>query len=406
MGIDIRTSTAGEYPLVCEIRDAGFAMAVPAIEQTETAALHEPERTLLASVGGQTVGTVAAYSFRMTVPGAVLPTAGVTEVSVAPTHRRRGVLSAMMHRQLADIAAGPEPIAALWASESSIYGRFGYGAASDAGHLSLAHDRSSFRPDVDTGGDLRFVHGDDVAATIAPVFERAAPSVPGFFARDSRWWDAVLCDTPMHRGPNSPLACVVHSGPEGDDGYVLFRRRHAEDTNLLDGTVTVSELLGVDTRATASLWRFCFDLDLMVRTQARFRMTADPLRLLLAQPRWLEVLTNDGLYVRILDIAAALQARMYAIEDDIVFAVSDPVLDANSGSWLLEARTDGARCTRTDRPADLEVDVADLGASYMGRPVFAALAGVGRVRELTQRAASRADAAMSWPVQPWCPVEF
>lgn len=406
MQIDVRVATDGEYPLVCALRDAGFAMAVPDIERTEMAALYERGRTLLASVDGVTVGTATAYSFELTVPGAVVPAAGVSEVAVAPTHRRRGVLSALMRRQLADVAAGREPIAALWASESSIYGRFGYGAASDAGHLSIRHDRSAFRPDVRTGGDLRFVYGDEVEAAVAPVYEQAAAGVPGFFARDTRWWAAVLCDTPPHRGSDSPLACVVHSGPGGDDGYVLFRRRHADDTNLVDGTVTVAELVGVDTFATASLWRFCFDLDLMVRTKAPFRMAADPLRLLLAQPRWLEALTNDGLYVRLVDIGAALEARSYVIEDDLVVSVADGVLEANSGKWLLEARVSGARCTRTDRSADLEVDVSDLGASYLGRPVLAALAGVGRVRELAPRAASRADAVFSWPVVPWCPVEF
>lgn len=406
MDVEIRTAEDGDYPLVCSIRDAGFPDAKGELDLPEMKPLFEADRTLLARIGEATVGTVSAYSFEMAVPGATLATAGVAGVAVLPTHRRRGVLSAMMTSQLAEVASRGDVVAALWASESGIYGRFGYGPASTMAHLSLPHYRSEFRPDIEVGGELRFVAVDAAEAAIAPVHERAGPTIPGSFARDPRWWRHVLCDTPYHRGQDSPLACVVHSAAGVDDGYLLYRRRHDKASQLPDGTVSVVELVGENPVATASLWRFCFDLDLMVRTEAPCRMAADPLRLLLAQPRWLEARTSDGLYVRVLDVGAGLAARGYALEDDLVIAVTDPMIASNEGTWLLEARVDGAACRRSDRRADLEVDVADIGAAYLGRSRFAALAGVGRVRELTPSAASRADAVFAWPVEPWCPTEF
>lgn len=406
MDVEIRTAGNGDYPLVCSIRDAGFADEVGELDLPEMKPLFEADRTLLAGVGAATVGTVSAFTFDMAVPGTTTATAGVSGVSVLPTHRRRGVLSSLIASQFADITSRGEVLAALWASESGIYGRFGYGPASTMAHLSLPHDRSAFRPDVEVGGDLRLVEPDSVEAAISPVFDRAGPEIPGSFARDPRWWAQVLCDSPYHRGTHNPLTCVVHSAAGVDDGYALFRRRHDKASQLPDGTVSVVELLGENPVATASLWRFCFDLDLMTRTEAPCRMAADPLRLLLAQPRWLDARTSDGLYVRVLDVGAGLAARRYALEDDLVIAVTDRMIASNEATWLLEARPDGPACTRTDRSADLEVDVADLGAAYLGRSRFAALAGVGRVRELSPWAASRADAVFSWPVEPWCPTEF
>ncbi|HLK00044.1 MAG TPA: GNAT family N-acetyltransferase, partial [Streptosporangiaceae bacterium] len=370
----------------------------PASPESEAirAGIFEFPRTLAAFDESSIVGTASAYSFSMTVPGGAVPCAGVTWVSVLPSHRRRGVLRSLMRRQLADVdAAGREPIAALWASEAGIYERYGYGRAS--WHLSLtvhrgegvlARDGAS-RAD---GVRVRLVAPSSAREALASVYDQVRASRPGFFARNTAWWDRVLSDPEASRGRAGPLRCVLASDSAGPRGYALYAgtQQWEDDTFLPSSTLAVRELVAADAAASAALWGDLLSRDLTTSFRADLRPADDPLLYQLADPRRTRPTISDGLWVRLVDVAAALSARRYSAPVSVVIAVRDRELPKNEGHWRLttavadEADAGGlaAVCSRTDDAADLEVDVASLGAAYLGGTRLGTLAGAGLVTEL------------------------
>lgn len=360
----------------------------------------EPERSLAVSDGEEIVGHAAAFTRDLTVPGNVVPAAHVTMVGVAPTHRRRRLLTRLMHRQLREIRdAGREPIAVLWASEGRIYPRFGYG---------LATQRLEFEIDVRevrlaqsaVAGRLRTGQPAALQPELAKVYEQLRADRPGWSDRDERWWRFVLADPASRRSGATERRAVVHEGPGGVDGYALWRTKSSWDAGGPKGEVIVTEVAAADPQSYAALWQFLLSIDL-TRT-ALFRMGAvdEPLLHLVNEPRQLNGRLADGLWVRVVQVGAALSARRYAAPVDVVIEVSDAVLPENAGRWRLVGDRNGARCERTDAPADLACDVRDLGAVYLGGPSWGALAGAGRVRELRPGTIDQANAAFGWHRAP------
>jgi predicted acetyltransferase len=379
----------------------------------------ERERSLAAfdaalPAGEEVIGTTGAYSLRMTVPGAVLPVAGVTAVAVLPSHRRRGVLRSLMHRQLADIAArGEEPIAALWASETPIYARYGYGCATSMAYFEFGRGEGAlarYAP-ADSSLTLRLVEPRSVAAELASVYDAVLPGQPGFFASDDGWWDRVLHDESQERAEAGPLRCLLAEDRSGVRGYAVYvtRERWNSAADLPDSLLLVRELLATDPAASAALWHNLLDRDLVTSVTAERRSANDPVLFQLLDMRRARMRVCDGLWVRIIDLPAALSLRAYSCPVDVVLEVNDVLLPANAGRWRL--RADGAewdevRCERTDEPADLALDVRELGAAYLGGTRLGTLAGAGLVRELRPGALTRLSAAMTWDPAPWCPRNF
>jgi predicted acetyltransferase len=380
----------------------------------------EFDRTLAAFDGTTPVGTAAAYSFQLAVPGPqTVLAAGITWVSVLPSHRRRGVLSSMMRRQLADVRDRGEPLAVLWASESVIYSRYGYGRAMWETDLTLYRGEGRLARTAPDEGGLRLRLADPTAALpeLAKVYDAVLPSRPGFIARNEAWWRGPVYDPPEHRQGTSPLHCVLAEDDSGPRGYALYSAvsRWDRDTSLPDSTLNVREMVGADAAASAALAADLLSRDLTAEFHFRGRPVDDPLLYQLADPRRARQRLKDGLWVRIIDVPGALARRRYSSPVDAVLQVRDELLPSNAGRWRLTtdgAAPDGGGLAATCVPApasaapDVVLDVTELGAVYLGGTSLGALAGAGLVTEGRPGAVRQLSAALTWDVAPWCPVNF
>ncbi|MER7563365.1 GNAT family N-acetyltransferase [Streptomyces sp. NPDC097941] len=358
--------------------------------------------------GERCVGTAGAFGFRMTVPGgASVPAAGVTMVGVAGTHRRRGVLTSMMRRQLDDVRSWGEPLAVLTASEPVIYGRFGYGVGTY--HLNADIDTTRVRLSVPPGTDdvrLRYAAPADVLDACEAVYARLVPRRPGMVARLPGWERMWLLDPESDRGGASPLQCVVAERDGEVVGFVRYRVKADWEPAGPKGTVVVSDLEALDPATHGALWRFLFDLDLTSRIDLRRRPVDEAWQYLVSDVRRCSLLVRDSLHVRLVDVGAALQARTYQAPVDVVLEVEDSFCPWNAGRWRLSGDAKGASCDRTTDPADLALSVRELGAAYLGGVSLAALAGAGLVRELRQGALAEAAVGFGSAVAPWLPHGF
>ncbi|BBC36362.1 hypothetical protein SGFS_076560 [Streptomyces graminofaciens] len=371
--------------------------------------LTEHDRCLGAWDDDQLVGTSGAYTFRITVPGgAAVPAAGITMVSVAATHRRRGVLTSMMRRLLDDVRAKDEPLAVLCASEPEIYGRFGYGLATH--RLSVEVDTTRARLSVPPGTDdvrLRYAAPAEVLDACEAVYARQVPRRPGMLARQPGWERLELLDTERHRDGASPLQCVVaERDGEGVIGYARFRVKPDWDHSGPKGTVLVSSSEALDPAAHAALWRFLFDLDLTSTIVARGRPLDEPWVQLVNDIRRCDLRVRDELFVRLVDVGVALAARTYQVPVDVVLEVEDAFCPWNEGRWRLTGDAKGASCERTADAADLVLSVRELGAAYLGGVGLATLGAAGLVREVRQGALTEASVAFGSTVAPWLPHGF
>ncbi|MEV6290173.1 GNAT family N-acetyltransferase [Streptomyces sp. NPDC051896] len=384
------------------------ASAAPPEERELDKSLTEFDRSLAAWDGDTVVGTTGAFSFRMTVPGgAAVPAAGVTMVSVAATHRRRGVLTSMMRRQLDDVRALGEPVAVLTASEPAIYGRFGYAAATfrTAAEIDTSRVALSLPPGVDDVR-LRYAAPADVLGACEAVYAALVPLRPGMLARRPGWERLGLLDPESERGGASALQCAVAERDGEVTGYVRFSTRIGWGESGHDGTVQLKDLAALDPVTAAALWRFLFGIDLMTTLSVRSRPLDDAWRYLVSDPRRCRPRLKDDAYVRLVDVGAALSARTYQAPVDVVLEVEDAFCPWNAGRWRLTGDPKGASCERTADAADLSLSVRELGASYLGGVTLLSLAAAGRVRELRPGALTEASVAFGSPVAPWLPHGF
>ncbi|MEQ6023056.1 GNAT family N-acetyltransferase [Streptomyces salinarius] len=358
--------------------------------------------------GEECVGTAGAFAFRMTVPGgARVPTAGVTMVSVAATHRRRGVLTSMMRRQLDDVRSWGEPLAVLTASEPAIYGRFGYGAATF--ELGAEIDTSRVRLSVPPGTDdvrLRYAAPADVLDACEAVYARLVPARPGMLARRPGWERLGVLDPESGRDGASPLQCVLARRDGEVTGFARFRVRPGWGPEGPRGTVVLDALAGLDPATEAALWRFLYDIDLTSTLTVRGRPVDEAWQHQVSDVRRCRPALRDALYVRLVDVGAALAARTYQAPVDVVFEVEDAFCPWNAGRWRLSGDAKGASCERTADAADLVLSVRELGAAYLGGVSLGSLGAAGRVREVRSGALAATSVGFGSDVAPWLPHGF
>jgi predicted acetyltransferase len=406
----LRPVTAQEWPRFARAMSTVFGEEPTGPFLDEPSPVAELDRSLGLFDGDRVAATSGIYSLEMSVPGAVVPTAGITWITVSPTHRRQGVLTAIMKRQLTEVrAAGREPVAALWAAESSIYGRFGYAPATWRGGWTGQTERLRLRPDVDCGsGTVRLVELAEFRPAAMALHEQVRRSVPGNLARDDRWWDRLLRESPEIRRGGTDRQYLLHTESDGSvTGYAVYRLTSSwTETSEPDGTLTVSDVRASTPAAYASLWRLLLSHDLVRTVRAPMASADDPLRHLLADQRALHSTPVDALWVRLVDVGAALSARRYPARIDLVLEVRDRFCDWNDGRWHVWGHPAGAFCDRTDRDPDLVLDIEALSAAYLGGVSLATLQGAGRVTEISPGAVTAAATALRWPVSPWCPDEF
>ncbi|PDP89541.1 GNAT family N-acetyltransferase [Glycomyces fuscus] len=366
----------------------------------------EHDRTLLALDGDRVVGTALAHGFEMTAPGGPRRVSGVTGVGVWPTHRRRGVLSALMRRQLADVRARGEDLAVLWASEGGIYGRFGYGLAFRETRATLQRAHARLRPDAprDPSLTLDLAEPAEVRQELEQVYREALPQRVGQLARGTHWWSLVLKDKEAAE-PGRLRAALVR-GPDGPCGYALYRVVNRWEDGLPAGRVVVRELAATSAPARVALHEHLLDRDLTSEAVFERLPEDDALTVVLADPRRLVRQESDALWVRLVDLPGALSDRPYTTPVDTVLEVADRYAPWNAGRWRLEAGTGGARVSPTDAAPDLGLDASHLGAAYLGRRTLTALADAGLLTEHTPGAAARLDTALYTPRAPFCGTDF
>ena len=369
----------------------------------------EPERSIAAFDGGEVVATAGAYSLQMTVPGGPRPVAGVTIVGVLPTHRRRGLLTEMMRRQLTELHERQrEPVAALWASEGGIYGRFGYGVAARQLGITADKTRLRLRPGTPVGSGRVVLAGPERArpAEIS-VYEQVRPDTVGFLARSDKWWDRLLRDPEHLRGGATARRHALYTEQDGTvTGYATYRLKEDWGPGTNDSEVRVLDLLATTPAAYAALWAYVASIDLYPKLRKDRSPIDDPVQHLLADTRALRPEVYDSLWVRLPDVGRGLAARTYSTPVDIVLEVADDFCPWNAGRWRLSGDGSGATCERSTDPADLALTAADLGSVYLGGPTLAGLAAAGRVEERAAGAVRAASRAFAGDRQPWCPEVF
>ena len=356
------------------------------------------DRSIAVFDQGDIVGGAHSHQVEMSIPGASAVIAGVANIAVQPTHRRRGVMTRMMHHQIKDIHERGEPLAALFASESVIYGRFGYGIGSLYEQWMIDRQYNGYARSYESPGRIVFVDPVDITKEFPEVFRRSTLDRSGVFQKPLHQWERDS-QAPEHRqgGPGGLFYAAYEDGGRVD-GYVTYRTARP--------TLVVNELMAATKEANTALWRFCFDMDLMSCTEALKRSVDDPLPWMLADPRRLQRSTRDGMWLRLIDVGASLKLRRYMQSDRLVLEVRDELCPWNEGRFELEGSAEGATCRVSNSSPDLVLAVSDLASAYLGAVSFSTLSQAGLVDECTPGTLLRADRMFADRYAPWTPHNF
>ncbi len=413
MDLTLRPLQPDDADAFIGLDDVAFSVRSTPDQRAQSLSTTEWPR-MLGAFGGDGVlrGVTGSYDQRLTLPGGERPAvAGVTAVGVAPTHRRQGILSALMARQLDDVAAAGCPVAVLTASEATIYRRFGYGVASRHQSVRIERARSAFADPVPAGWTLALVDDDEARVTVPARFEAAAAVRVGAMTRPDGFWPAIFGPTETWVGGGEHF--TVLCDPPADDprpgGYATYKVRR--DGPAGHWITEVGEVVAADPDAEAVLWRYLLDLDLTEALEVQAAPLDDALAFRLADWRAYQVRSQaDFLWVRILDPIAALSARSYGSADELVLEVTDRFRPEQQGRYRLvspEPASPGtAQVERTDRSADLQLDVAELGSLYLGGISATTLARAGRILARSDQVATRADRLFAAEHQPFCLTRF
>lgn len=376
-------------------------------ERETEGAVFEFDRSLAAYDGDIVVATSNLFTSTLRIPGGELPCPVISFVSVARTHRRRGVLNRLMDGLMDSARDRGEPLAALFASESAIYGRYGFGPATHEVTARIDRRHAAFRADAPAPGRVRTVGVAEAETAFAALYSAARGQATGMPSRSAAWWpNEILVDPESRREGHGPKDLALHEGADGPDGYVISRIKPDWADAGPDGTIEVIELVATTPSALAGLWRYCLDADLCERVVAHRRPRAEPLEHLLADPRRLVLTPRDGLWLRFVDLPAALSARAWSGTDRLTLDVADRFRPDQGGAWTLEVSDGRADCARAARKADLELDTEGLAACYLGDTRPSAMLAAGRLRERTPGAAHRLDRVLGVFAPPWVPQEF
>lgn len=406
MDIDVRPIAAEEFADWSRAVNTGFLDGPPSeavVEARRPEAV--PGRTWGALDGGRFVGTLRSFPTPLTVPGGSVPASAVSAVTVTPTHRRRGLLTRMMTADLRAAAERGETVAILIASEFGIYGRFGFGPATE----QVTYDVDKLRAQLvrRPAGSVELVEPTVLRGQAPQVYERHRATTPGAIARDGRWWDRRLGITPLPgHEPGARFFARSCDADGATTGYLGYHIDQRWADNLPSHTLVVDELMGASPEASARLWAYCLDVDLVIRVRSESRGPAEVLPWLLRDGRAAhQHLRTDALWLRLLDPAAALAARRYPLAGGLVLELHD-ALGLAAGRLALDAGPDGTTCAPTTRSPDLTLDVRVLSSAYLGGHALRVLADAGLVDEHRSGAVDTADALLRSPVAPWCATGF
>ncbi|HUO45909.1 MAG TPA: GNAT family N-acetyltransferase [Acidimicrobiia bacterium] len=402
MALEIQAAKSEQVGEFRSVLGRAFGWEAPE-ERTEAfLSVWEPERSFCAFDEGTMVGTSGAYSLEMTTPGGVIAVGGTTMISVLPTHRRRGVLNSMMEAHLRDVAERGEPMAALWASDSAIYGRFGYGPASLHFEVKVDPRHAAFHRLAPEPATVRLLDQGPARDAIPKIHDQIRTGRAGFFRRSDAWWETRWFSD--HSSLRDDATSLRFGLVEDASGYIIYRQKSHWDEGHGTGEVRVLDLMASTPEGWAGLWRLALTHDLVTNVTADLRATDDPIFDLLAARRRVVGRVSDALWVRLMDLPTALAGRRYQTDGRLVLEVLDRYLDRKSVVELISE--DGAsHCQPSTADPDVSLDLEDLSACFMGRAQFRALAALGRVHGMPE-ATTRADLMFGWESQPWCPEIF
>lgn len=407
--VELRPIDLAELPGFYRLLSETFGEDPRDEDRERFATVFEPERSLAGFDGDQIVSTAGIYTRDMTLPGGPRPVAGVTVVSVSPTHRRRGILTEMMRRQLAELQERQqEPVAALWASEGAIYGRFGYGVAARQVGLDGDKRKLRLRPGTPTGdGRIVLATAEQARKPVVEVYERVRPVSVGFLGRPGRWWDRAFSDPEHIRDGATSRRHALHTEQDGSvTGFASYRVKDNWTPAENASELRVQDVFATTPAAYAALWSFLAGIDLTPRVIRSRAPLDDPLQHMLLDVRALRAEVYDSLWVRLADVGRALAARTYSVPLDVVLEVTDDFCPWNAGRWRLSGDEAGASCERSTDPADLELSATELGAAFLGGPTLASFGAAGRIGERRPGALAAASRAFAGDRQPWCPEIF
>ena len=336
---------------------------------------HPFDRARVARDAGSIVATFGSDPFDLTIPGAAPPTSGVTGVTVLPTHRRQGILRRLMLDHFDDCRRRDEPLAALWASESQIYGRFGFGLATRRYNMKLRVETGMFARERSHGFRFRLVDVSAARNSFPAIYNAERPRRPGMFSRDELWWESILLDPADRREGWSPQQRVVVSRAGVDVAYALYRTRWNDDGKQ---KLRLSDAFAVDADAEHALWTYLTSVDLVVEVEKWNDPLDRPYDDWLVNPRLAKRTLGDALRVRLVDVATSLSQRLYQGSGRLNIAVGDVVCPWNDATYALEA-DGGATCAVTSDDADVAIDVSDLARLMLGDVTVLQLARLGKI---------------------------
>ena len=406
MPLTVRTIEASEIHDWCRCMGVGFLFPIADGYAEYYLGEVDLDRTWGAFDDGRVVGTLRSFATPFTAPGpAETSVAALTNVTVAPTHRRRGLLTKMITADLRATAERGEALGILIASEYPIYGRFGYGAAIEGSSYEVDLATTRFRHSPD--GSTELVDLGTLRREAPALYERFRVGQTGSIGRSDRWWDRVLHQVEVPGDKAAHGYQVLYRSPAGTpEGYVRYRAKQSSEGMRSTGELTIDELVAVTPAAYEQLWRYCCDVDLVITVRAGDRPVDEHLGWLLEDGRTVRQQTRyDFVWVRVLDVVTALSSRRYGADGRLVVEVSDP-LGFATGRYALDGGPGGASCVPTRQDAELTLSVDALGSLYAGGVSPHVLRAAGRIEEHRSGALDRAAAMFRSPTAPWCSTWF
>ncbi|MFG2803352.1 GNAT family N-acetyltransferase [Streptomyces pseudovenezuelae] len=410
--IDVRPITEAEHSEWLRALRAGF-LREPVVSAAELAARRgqfEHGRFIGAFEGDRCVATFRSFAQEVTAVGGHLVAAdAISGVTVTATHRRRGLLTRMMNEDLAAAKERGDVLATLIAAEYRIYGRYGFGPATSGTEWTIDVPRAGLDPrgpDL-RGGRIDLVDPDEVRKLGPELHDRMRRATPGAISRDEWWWQLNTGAVRTEPGWTEPFFAVYRAADGTVEGLMAYEVDEKwADTMQPSNTASVRGMIASTPAAERVLWHYLCSIDWVMRVKSGWRAPDDLLPHLLPNPPAARItMQADWLWVRILDVVRALEARTYEGEGTLVLEVVDGS-GTTGGRYLLDATPDGASCTATTRSADLTLDVRDLATLWLGDESAVRLAALGRVREERAGAGRGADALLRTSRRPWCPDMF
>ncbi len=392
MPIELRASTWDDFPSVKVINARGENGYRSQVDFDAHRLVFTPDRSIMAFDGKNMVGNALSYEMDMYIPGGISKIAAVASVSVQATHRRKGINRSIMKYQLEDIHSRQEPLAVLQASESIIYGRYGYGMASFESNLEIEKTRSAYAIDQVSEGQPYFIEESEAREIFPQIYAKAIENRVGMVSRKENWWEFRFREPGLKGG--DPKSWFIKYQKDGiNDGYLRYT---IDDTEL-----NIIELMASSHDAYSSLWRLCLDMDLVDIIKAEHRPVDEELKWMLADPRRLVEHSCDRYWVRLVDVKKALSQRSYSIDGSLILEVKDSFLPWNQEVVELRSESGESSCATSNRNPDIVLSAGDLGAVYLGGINFSALLAAGRIEEVTKGSVTKANLMFSTTRNPW-----